>query len=266
MQPLQKQREKSSSHPSAKPPPPRGRACSLGHGPPPARPPRPPSSFFKEEGRQQQAGRQAHTLGRVGWVLSLILRERRHWDAELPKTPRAGHGARPAQSPAEEARAVFTCSSGNVIPWRSATPALTPVSWAYGTCRIGPLLSRPYATTTTDHSHSSLPPPAAQAGATPRTGWMHSVSTDTRLGVATTLGSAVAAMCVQLVDASGNLAIHMPTRILLRSSSTHEPSDPPLEVVCCQASATPSQQTHTHVGPPLQGASASARVSGFQVE
>ena len=43
--------------------------------------------------------------------------------------------------------------------------------------------------------------------------------------------SAVAAMCVQLVDASDNLAIHMLTRILLRSSSTHEPSDPPLEVV-----------------------------------
>ena len=59
----------------------------------------------------------------------------------------------------------------------------------------------------------------------------HSRLTDTRLGVATALGSAVAAMCVQLVDASGNLAIHMPTRILLRSSSTHEPSDPPLEVI-----------------------------------
>ena len=55
---------------------------------------------------------------------------------------------------------------------------------------------------------------------------------DTRLGVAAALGSAAAAMCVQLVDASGNLAIHMPTRILLRSSSTHEPSDPPLEVIC----------------------------------
>ena len=37
--------------------------------------------------------------------------------------------------------------------------------------------------------------------------------TDTRQGVATTLGSAVAAMCVQLVDASGNLAIHMRSRI-----------------------------------------------------
>ena len=61
-------------------------------------------------------------------------------------------------------------------------------------------------------------------------GWMR-VGADTRLGVATTLGSAVAAMCVQLADASDNLAIHMPTRILLRSSSTHEPSDPPLEVV-----------------------------------
>lgn len=55
--------------------------------------------------------------------------------------------------------------------------------------------------------------------------------TDTRLGVATTRGSAVAAMCVQLVDASDNLAIHMATRILLRSSSTHEPSDQPLEVI-----------------------------------
>ena len=55
--------------------------------------------------------------------------------------------------------------------------------------------------------------------------------TDTRLGVASTLGSIDAAMCVQLVDASDNLAIHMLTRILLRSSSTHEPSDPPLEVI-----------------------------------
>ena len=45
--------------------------------------------------------------------------------------------------------------------------------------------------------------------------------------------SYVAAMCVQLVDASDNLAIHMLTRILLRSSSTHEPSDPPLGVVYC---------------------------------
>ena len=62
-------------------------------------------------------------------------------------------------------------------------------------------------------------------------GWMLQFSTDTRPGVATTLVSAVAAMCVQLVDASHNLAIHMLTRILLRSSSTHEPSDPPLEVV-----------------------------------
>ena len=54
---------------------------------------------------------------------------------------------------------------------------------------------------------------------------------DSRLEVATSLYSVVAAMCVQLVDASDNLAIHMPTRILLRSSSTHEPSDPPLGVV-----------------------------------
>ena len=85
---------------------------------------------------------------------------------------------------------------------------------------------------------------------------MHHVSTDTRLGVATTLGSAVAAMCVQLVDASGNLAIHMPTRILLRSSSTHEPSDPPLEVVrfFWQASAPPRKRAHTSTwNPPTPG-------------
>ena len=80
---------------------------------------------------------------------------------------------------------------------------------------------------------------------------MHFISTDTRLGVATTLGSAVAAMCVQLVDASGNLAIHMPTRILLRSSSTHEPSDPPLEVVRFLASLSTPRQAgpHIHVEP-----------------
>ena len=81
---------------------------------------------------------------------------------------------------------------------------------------------------------------------------MHAISTDTRLGVATTLGSAVAAMCVQLVDASGNLAIHMPTRILLRSSSTHEPSDPPLEVVSLQASPPTAASPHIHVGKPQQ--------------
>ena len=40
-----------------------------------------------------------------------------------------------------------------------------------------------------------------------------------------------AAMCVRLVDVSDILAIHITTRILLRSSSTHEPSDPPLRVV-----------------------------------
>lgn len=43
--------------------------------------------------------------------------------------------------------------------------------------------------------------------------------------------AAAAAICVQLVDVSGILAIHIPTRSLLRSSSTHEPSDPPLRVV-----------------------------------
>ena len=94
---------------------------------------------------------------------------------------------------------------------------------------------RPHHQTRNSHACRAKPKLA------PRTGWMHYISIDTRLGVATTLASEVAAMCVQLADASGNLAIHMPTRILLRSSSTHEPSDPPLEVVCKQASAIPTQ-------------------------
>ena len=94
---------------------------------------------------------------------------------------------------------------------------------------------------------------------------MHCVCTDTRLEVATTLGSAVAAMCVQLVDASGNLAIHMPTRILLRSSSTHEPSDPPLEVVRFVKPQHPvAAAPQTHVGPPLRSTSASAKSKGLK--
>ena len=98
---------------------------------------------------------------------------------------------------------------------------------------------------------------------------MHVISIDTRLGVATTLGSEVAAMCVQLVDASGNLAIHMPTRILLRSSSTHEPSDPPLEVVRYQASASPDSPpfdcVHKVHGPSENASARSKNVGGFWV-
>lgn len=56
-------------------------------------------------------------------------------------------------------------------------------------------------------------------------------TTDPRVGVTAARESAAAAMCVRLVDVSGILAIHIPTRSLLRSSSTHEPSDPPLRVV-----------------------------------
>ena len=92
---------------------------------------------------------------------------------------------------------------------------------------------------------------------------MHHVSTDARLGVAITLGSAVAAMCVQLVDASGNLAIDMPTRILLRLSSTHEPSDPPLEVVRLFGKPHPpvaSRLTHSRETHPLRGASPSTHM------
>ena len=56
-------------------------------------------------------------------------------------------------------------------------------------------------------------------------------TSDPRVGVTAAHESAAAAMCVRLVDVSGILAIHIPTRSLLRSSSTHEPSDPPLRVV-----------------------------------
>ena len=110
---------------------------------------------------------------------------------------------------------------------------------------------------------------SSQGPSRPRTGWMHVISIDTRLGVATTLGSEVTAMCVQLVDASGNLAIHMPTRILLRSSSTHEPSDPPLEVVrrFWQASAPLRKQagpTHPRGARPAPGAPPQAqRIKGL---
>ena len=76
---------------------------------------------------------------------------------------------------------------------------------------------------------SRVRPLPIQHAALRRPGWMQ--FEDTRLGVATTPASAVAAMCVQLVDASFNLAIHMQSHVSLRSSSTHEPSDPPLVVV-----------------------------------
>jgi hypothetical protein len=62
---------------------------------------------------------------------------------------------------------------------------------------------------------------------------MYGMISDPRVGVTAAHESAAAAMCVRLVDVSGILAIHIPTRSLLRSSSTHEPSDPPLRVVLC---------------------------------
>lgn len=57
------------------------------------------------------------------------------------------------------------------------------------------------------------------------------IISDPRVGVTAAHCRTAAAMCVRLVDVSGILAIHIPTRSLLRSSSTHEPSDPPLRVV-----------------------------------
>ena len=135
------------------------------------------------EPRPRKQGRRPLTRSTFGHC---SLRERRHWDAELPITPRVLQARDPP----------LTRARGGLKPRRTS-------------------------------------------------GWMHCVSTDTRLGVATTLGSEVTAMCVQLVDASGNLAIHMPTRILLRSSSTHEPSDPPLEVVSLSSLSTSSQPAHT---------------------
>ena len=73
-------------------------------------------------------------------------------------------------------------------------------------------------------------------------------------------------MCVQLVDASFNLAIHMPTRILLRSSSTHEPSDPPLEVVSLFASLIPGcsgRPTRPHRPANLPATQQASKNKGF---
>lgn len=138
-------------------------------------------------------------------------------------TQRRGLGGTVAPSTRHRAR---TPSSGLPLFLQgTAPPPRAPVTEAPG-------VYAPNAPTRRERRPSppvqSLP---TEGGSFRRPGWMLGVSTDTRLGVATTQGSAVAAMCVQLVDASDNLAIHMLTRILLRSSSTHEPSDPLLEVV-----------------------------------
>ncbi len=45
------------------------------------------------------------------------------------------------------------------------------------------------------------------------------------------LGLPKSAICVQRFDDSLNSAIHITYRSLLRSSSMHEPRDPPLKVV-----------------------------------
>ena len=74
---------------------------------------------------------------------------------------------------------------------------------------------------------------------------------DPRVGVTATHESAAAAMCVRLVDVSGILAIHIPTRSLLRSSSTHEPSDPPLRVVLYILGLRRSVPTFNRLPPPL---------------
>lgn len=109
------------------------------------------------------------------------------------------------------------------ISQRSLSHDLT--SSCQGTCRGVPSGNAPGLAARRELP--SAPRESQGREALARDGW----DTDTRLGVATTLARAFAAMCVQLVDASYNLAIHMLTRGWLRSSSTHEPSDPPLEVV-----------------------------------
>lgn len=82
---------------------------------------------------------------------------------------------------------------------------------------------------------------------------------DPRVGVTAAHESAAAAMCVRLVDVSGILAIHIPTRSLLRSSSTHEPSDPPLRVVIFALRRT--LPTLNRLPPPLPQETKSGRRS-----
>ena len=55
------------------------------------------------------------------------------------------------------------------------------------------------------------------------------VRNDAQTGVL--LGIPKSAICVQRFDDSQNSAIHITYRSLLRSSSMHEPRDPPLKVV-----------------------------------
>ena len=61
-------------------------------------------------------------------------------------------------------------------------------------------------------------------------------------------GSTDGAICVQRLDDSLNSAIHTTYRSSRRSSSTHEPRGPPLEVICVSPSPTllPRAPTHDH--------------------
>ena len=61
-------------------------------------------------------------------------------------------------------------------------------------------------------------------------------------------GEPRSAICVQRFDDSLSSAIHITYRSWLRSSSMHEPRDPPLEVVSC-FSYRAGRHTHTKSAP-----------------
>ena len=72
-------------------------------------------------------------------------------------------------------------------------------------------------------------PAPRDRGAGPNTQAVLEGSNDARTGMPP--GIPGGAMCVQRLDDSLNSAIHITYRSLLRSSSMHEPRDPPLKVV-----------------------------------
>lgn len=83
--------------------------------------------------------------------------------------------------------------------------------------------------TSSDHFDTSAAAHSVHVKESPRHDIVIDVTTDPREDWAQ--AQARAAICVQPVDAHVCPAIRKPTRISLRSSSTHDPSDPPPRVV-----------------------------------
>ena len=72
------------------------------------------------------------------------------------------------------------------------------------------------------------------------TPWVCRLQNDTQTDMLP--GYPESAICVQIFDDSLNSAIHTTYRNWLRSSSMHEPRDPPLEVVSCYSSSDCARQ------------------------